>query len=289
MCQYSAEDGHFTPWHMQHLGSIVSRGPGISFTEATTVQRVGLITPQDSGLWKDSQIGPLAQVVDFAHSQSQKIGIQLSHAGRKASTVAPWISGRNTSSKVVGGWPDEVVGPSELAYSDTFPDAKALSLDEIARLKEDWAAAVKRALKAGFDAIEVHSAHGYLLHEFLSPDTNKRTDEYGGSLENRIRLTREICELTRSLIPEGMPLFCRVSASDWTSEELGEGSWRIEDTVELAKRLVGTVDVMDVSSGGLSRQQKIGVAEPKEKSADGVAYQAVSDYCCESPVDLPDD
>ena len=277
LCQYSAEDGHHTAWHFAHLGGIISRGPGLSFVEATSVTAEGRITPQDSGLWKDSQIGPLKEVVDFAHSQGQKIGIQLGHAGRKASTVAPWISGRETSSAAVDGWPDAVWAPSAEAYSDSFPDPRALSLQDIEALKEAWAAAVKRALAAGFDVIEVHCAHGYLLHEFLSPESNRRTDQYGGSFENRVRLPLEIVELTRGLIPAGMPLFVRISATDARGEDNAQ-SWRVQDSVELAKRLVGQVDLLDVSQAGLSRDQKIGQAEPADKAAGGgKAYQAVSD------------
>ena len=274
LCQYSADDGHLTAWHMAHLGGIISRGPGLSFVEATSVTAAGRITPQDSGLWQDSQTEPLRQIVEFAHSQGQKIGIQLGHAGRKASTVAPWISGRSTSSAAVDGWPEDVWAPSTEAYSDTFPDPRALSLEDIEELKKAWAAAVKRALTAGVDTIMVHGAHGYLFHEFMSPESNKRTDKYGGSWENRTRLLFEVIDLTRSLIPKGMPLFVRISATDWMEEE--PASWRVRDSIELAKQLIGRIDVLDVSSGGLSRRQNITQAEPTDKAGtDGKAYQAV--------------
>ena len=261
---------------MAHLGGIISRGPGLAFVEATSVTANGRITPQDSGIWKDSQIEPLARVVEFAHSQGQKIGIQLAHAGRKASTVAPWISGADASSKNVGGWPDDVWAPSAEAYSERLPEPHAFSLAEIETFKEAWAAGVKRALKAGFDVIEIHNAHGYLLSEFLSPAANKRTDKYGGSFENRIRLTLEVVELTRSLIPDTMPLFIRISATDWLEEQKDMESWKIEDSCELAKRLVGKVDLIDVSSGGVSPKQNIHAAGPVNFSAGGKAYQAVS-------------
>lgn len=260
---------------MAHLGGIISRGPGISFTEATSVTANGRITPQDSGLWLDSQIEPLRQVVEFAHSQGQKIGIQLAHAGRKASTVAPWISGGATATEKVGGWPHDVQAPSAIAFAGTYPDPKELTLQEIEEFKTAWVAGVRRALKAGFDVIEIHNAHGYMLHEFLSPISNKRSDKYGGSFENRVRLTLEIVDLTRKEIPKEMPLFLRISATDWLEEvEPDTPSWRIENTVELAKLLVGNVDLLDVSSGGNSVKQHIH-AGPLDSTPGGVAYQSV--------------
>ncbi|MCJ1443254.1 MAG: hypothetical protein MMC23_003752 [Stictis urceolatum] len=277
LCQYSAQDGHFTDWHLAHLGGILKRGPGLTFIEATSVTPEGRITPQDSGLWKQSQAEALKKVVDFAHSQNQKIGIQIAHAGRKASTVAPWISGGDTSTKAVGGWPDAVVAPSALAHSERLPDPLELSLSDIEDLKEKWVATVKRAVWAGFDVVEIHNAHGYLLHEFLSPVSNKRTDKYGGSWENRARLTMEIVELTRKNIPESMPLFLRLSATDWLEEEMpDEPSWRVEDSVRLAKMLVGKVDLLDVSSGGNSPKQHIHAGPVQIPGVDGksTAYQA---------------
>ena len=268
--------------HYSHLGGIISRGPGLSFIEATSVTAEGRITPQDSGLWKDSQTAALKPIVDFAHSQGQKIGIQLGHAGRKASAVAPWISGSDASSHAVGGWPDSVVAPSALAYSERMCDPSELSGEDIEGLKESWKKAVERTIEAGFDAIEIHNAHGYLLHEFLSPVSNKRGDKYGGSFENRIRLTMEIVELSRKVMPESMPLFIRISATDLLEEvegEVGE-SWKIEDSIELAKRLVGKgVDVIDVSCAGISPKQKMRVPGPPSLSVGGKAYQAVSLSC----------
>lgn len=241
------------------------------------MQPVGRITPQDSGLWKDSQAKALKPVVDFAHSQGQKIGIQIAHGGRKSSTVAPWISGADTATKNVGGWPDEVVGPSAIAHNDRLPMPKELSLEDIEQLKKDWVAAVKRAVGVGFDVVEIHNAHGYMLHSFLSPVSNKRTDKYGGSFENRIRLTLEIVELTRQAMPDGMPLFLRISATDWLEESLPEvESWRIENTVELAKILVGKIDLLDVSSGGNHPKQHIHAGPVKLGGEETTAYQAVS-------------
>ncbi|KAJ5215997.1 uncharacterized protein N7498_002404 [Penicillium cinerascens] len=260
LCQYSADDGHMTDWHMAHLGGIAQRGPGLMLVEATAVQPEGRITPQDHGLWKDSQIEPLRRVVEFVHSQSQLIGIQLGHAGRKASTVAPWLSAADTATKEVGGWPDNVKGPSDIPFQEKFPKPKAMTLADIEQFKKDWVASLKRALKAGVDFIEIHNAHGYLLMSFLSPATNNRTDKYGGSFENRIRLSMEVAKLTRENVPDDLPIFLRVSATDWLEEVMpDQPSWRVEDTVRFAKALAdsGNVDVLDISSGGNHHKQHI--------------------------------
>ncbi|GKZ21751.1 hypothetical protein AbraIFM66951_008786 [Aspergillus brasiliensis] len=259
LCQYSAQDGHMTPYHIAHLGGIAQRGPGLMMIEATAVQAEGRITPQDVGLWKDSQIGPMRQVVEFAHSQNQKIGVQLAHAGRKASTVAPWISFSATATEELGGWPDRVFGPSDIPFADTFPKPKAMTKDDIVQFKNDWAAAVKRAVEVGVDFIEIHGAHGYLISSFLSPAANNRTDEYGGSLENRIRLPLEIAQITRDIVGPNMPIFLRVSASDWLEETLPEQSWGIEDTIKFAQALAdqGAIDLIDISSGGVHAAQKV--------------------------------
>jgi 2,4-dienoyl-CoA reductase-like NADH-dependent reductase (Old Yellow Enzyme family) len=213
MCQYSAQDGHVTAWHDAHIGGIVSRGPGLTFIEATGVVPEGRITPEDTGIWSDSHVAPLKSIVTFAHSQNQKIGIQLAHAGRKASTVAPWLSFSAIAVKEAGGWPDNVVGPSAIKYSDTFPEVRALTREEVKDVVKAFEEGTKRALEAGFDVIEIHAAHGYLLSEFLSPVSNQRTDEYGGSFENRIRLTLEVVDAIRAIIPEDMPLFLRYASS----------------------------------------------------------------------------
>lgn len=259
MCQYSAQDGHATPWHQAHLGGIFTRGPGLTVVEAAAVVPEGRITPEDMGIWADSHIAPLADIVTFSHSQSQKIGIQIAHAGRKASTTAPWLSFSATAEKEANGWPDNVVGPSAIKYSDTFPEVRELTKDEIKGVVKAFADAAKRSVKAGFDVIEIHNAHGYLLGEFLSPVSNHRTDEYGGSYENRIRLTLEVVDAVRAAIPEDMPLFLRVSGTEWLEESMpDQESWRIEDTVKLAPLLFAHgIDLLDVSSGGNHPKQNI--------------------------------
>ena len=251
------------------MGGIIQRGPGISFTEAAAVTPEGRITPEDAGLWKDSQIAPLKEVVDFAHSQGQKIGIQLAHAGRKASTVAPWLSLGDVAGEELNGWPNDVVAPSSIPYNERHAKPRAMTAADIFGVKKAFAASVRRALAAGFDAIEIHSAHGYLLHEFMSPVVNNRTDEYGGSFENRTRLLLEVVDLVRAIMPAEMPLFVRVSATDWL-EEVEEfkdkETWTLEQTVELAKILGHRgVDLLDVSSGG---------THPAQKIKGGPAYQA---------------
>ncbi|KAG8216918.1 hypothetical protein J3R82DRAFT_7194 [Butyriboletus roseoflavus] len=267
LCQYSADDGHYTAWHLAHLGGIFTRGPGLSMIEATAVLPEGRISPEDAGLWKDSQTEALRKIVEFAHSQNQKIGIQLGHAGRKASTVAPWIHSGMLATEKVGGWTENVWGPSTVPFNENFPVPKELSKAQIKDVVVAFADAAKRALKAGVDVIEIHAAHGYLLSSFLSPQSNKRTDEYDGSFENRIRLILEVVDTIRDIIPVDMPLFLRVSATEWLEEALpNEPSWRVEDTVRLASVLAEHgVDFLDVSSGG---------NHPKAIIKGGVAYQA---------------
>jgi len=277
LCQYSANNGKLTDWHLTHLGGIIQRGPGLITVEATAVLPEGRITPEDSGLWEDAQIEPLRRIVEFAHSQGVKIMIQLGHAGRKGSTVAPWISGRSTATKQLGGWPDDVVAPSAIPYSDTFPKPRAMTREDIENFKAAFVASVKRAIAAGFDAIEIHNAHGYLLHEFISPASNQRTDEYGGSFENRTRLTLEVVDLVRQTIPKDMPLFLRISATDWLEDnpeyQGSESSWTIDQTIRLAKILAERgVDVLDVSSGGNHQEQKI--VNGLQKAEHGDAYQS---------------
>lgn len=255
MCQYSAEDGHMTPWHMAHYGGIAQRGPGMMIIEATGVLPEGRITPGCVGLWKDSQIAPLKQVVEFVHSQGEKIGIQLAHAGRKASAVSPWLGGV-TATNAVGGWVDNVKAPSAVPFAEGDIIPKAMTKEDIQEFKDAWVAATKRALEAGVDFIEIHNAHGYLLSSFLTPSANKRTDEYGGSFENRIRLSLEIAQLTRDTVGPDVPVFLRVSATDWLESEKG---WKLEDTVEFARALAaqGCIDVLDISTGGVHSAQKI--------------------------------
>ncbi|KAL2823270.1 FMN-linked oxidoreductase [Aspergillus cavernicola] len=267
MCQYSAEDGHMTPWHLAHYGGIAQRGPGMMIIEATAVVPEGRITPGCVGLWKDSQVPMLKQVVEFAHSQGQKIGIQLAHAGRKASTVPPWLGGV-TATNAVGGWVDNVKGASAIAFSEGDIVPKAMSQEDIQEVKDAWVAATRRAVDAGVDFIEIHNAHGYLLSSFLSPSSNQRTDEYGGSFENRIRLSLEIVRLTRETVGDAMPVFLRVSATDWLeTSRPDEKGWKMEDTVEFARVLAdqGCVDLIDISSGGIHSAQKV---------TGGAAFQA---------------
>ena len=261
---------------MAHLGGILTRGPGLTFVEATAVTAEGRITPEDSGMWKDSQGTALKRIVDFAHSQNQLIGIQLAHAGRKASAVAPFLSSGDTATQAVNGWPDNVLAPSAIPYSERLPKPHAMTLEEIQSLKESWVAATKRSIAAGIDVVEVHAAHGYLLCSFLSPQTNKRTDQYGGSFENRTRLLLEVIDATRAVMPPGMPLFTRISATEWLDEDFpDEPSWRIEDSVELAKLLVGKIDFLDVSSGGNSARQHIHAGPIRFGKSNLSAFQAV--------------
>jgi 2,4-dienoyl-CoA reductase-like NADH-dependent reductase (Old Yellow Enzyme family) len=245
---------------MAHLGGIISRGPGLAMVEATAVLPEGRITPEDSGIWSDDHVsGPfgLKKIVEFAHSQNQKIGIEIGHAGRKASTVAPWLNMGALATEDVGGWPHDVRGPSAVPYNEDHATPKELSLSEIESLKVAWGAAVKRAVEAGFDVIEIHNAHGYLLHSFVSPVSNKRTDKYGGSFENRVRLTLEIVDVSRKAMPEDMPLFLRLSATDWL-EHTDQPSWTVDDSARLAGLLAERgVDLLDVSSAGNSSEQKI--------------------------------
>ncbi|PCH34982.1 FMN-linked oxidoreductase [Wolfiporia cocos MD-104 SS10] len=258
LCQYSAENGKPTPWQFAHLGGIFTRGPGLTVVEATAVVPEGRITPQDCGIWSDEHIEPWKQIVDFAHSQNQKIAIQLAHAGRKASTVAPWLHPRLSAPELDGGWPDNIWAPSAIPYNEQLPKPKELSVAGIKRVVQAFVDGAKRSLKAGFDVIEIHGAHGYLLSEFLNPAANKRTDEYGGSFENRIRLLIEVVDAVRAVILPTMPLFVRVSASDWLEEVQPNECWRVDDTVNLAPILAEHgVDLLDVSSGGILPAQKI--------------------------------
>jgi 2,4-dienoyl-CoA reductase-like NADH-dependent reductase (Old Yellow Enzyme family) len=270
LCQYSAEDGHPTDYHMAHLGGILQRGPGLVLVEATAVLPEGRITPEDCGLWKDSQKEPYRRVVDYAHSQGQKIGIQLAHAGRKASTVAPWLSKGAVAVKESNGWPDNVYAPSAIPFGENYCKPKEMTIEDIEKFKAAFKDAIKRAIDIGFDTIEIHNAHGYLLHSFLSPASNKRTDKYGGSFENRARLTLELVDIARQTMPKEMPLLLRISATDWL-EEAGIEGWTVDNTVQLAEILADRgVDLLDVSSGGLHEKQIIhggpGYQEPFAKA-----------------------
>ncbi|KAI8254131.1 NADPH dehydrogenase afvA [Colletotrichum sp. SAR11_239] len=260
MCQYSAHEGFHTPWHIAHYGGMVQRGPGLMMVEATAVQANGRITPEDSGIWLDAHVETLKKHVEFAHSQNQLIAIQLAHAGRKASTLAPWLGFETLAGQEAGGWPQDVVGPSDLAWSDKHATPREMTMAEIDQLKQDFVKGAHRSLHAGFDVIELHFAHGYLISSFLSPASNKRTDQYGGSFENRTRLAIELVDAVREVIPEDMPLFVRISATDWldTNPEWDGPSWTVDESVKLAQILADHgVDVLDVSTGGNHSQQKI--------------------------------
>lgn len=244
MCQYSAEDGFANDWHLVHLGSRAVGGASLVISEAAAVSPEGRISPEDLGIWKEEHITKLRQITHFIHGQNALAGIQLAHAGRKASTEAPW-KGNHQIKASAGGW--KTIAPSALAYRDTDELPSALDQEGIEKVKTDFKRAAERAMAAGFDVIELHAAHGYLFHQFLSPLSNKREDEYGGSFENRTRLLLEVVEAVRILMPEGMPLFVRISATDWA-----EGGWDIGQSVRLSSLLKEKgVSVMDVSTGAL--------------------------------------
>ncbi|CAG8977687.1 hypothetical protein HYALB_00009633 [Hymenoscyphus albidus] len=260
MCMYSAHAGHLTDFHLIHLSSFAFRGASLTIVEATSVLPAGRISPEDAGLWQDSQIAPLKKVADFVHSQGQKLGVQLAHAGRKASTLAPWLGERGKASlatEEVGGWPGDVKGASAIRWGEGFAEVKEMTVGDVEEVVEAFRQSAIRAVKAGVDVIEIHGAHGYLISSFLSPISNRRTDRYGGSFENRIRLLMEVIEVIRGVIPEGMPLLVRVSATEWM-EEKSEESWDVPSTIRLAKLLPELgVDLLDVSSGGNNEAQKI--------------------------------
>jgi 2,4-dienoyl-CoA reductase-like NADH-dependent reductase (Old Yellow Enzyme family) len=249
MCQYSAEDGFANDWHLVHLGSRAISGPGAVIVEATAVEPRGRITLSDMGIWKDEHIEPLARIARFCSLHGAIPAIQLAHAGRKASTEAPWLGGKPLRPEA-GAW--QTVGPSAIPFGN-FPAPAELTVAEIHGIVEAFAAAARRARKAEFQIVELHGAHGYLMHEFLSPLSNQRGDQYGGSLQNRIRFALEVTEAVRAVWPEELPLFLRISASDWA-----DGGWTPADTVELA-RAVGErgVDLVDCSSGGMVPYAKI--------------------------------
>lgn len=250
MCQYSATDGFANDWHLVHLGSRASGGAALIIQEATAVSPEGRISPGDLGLWKDEHIEKLQSINRFIVSQNAIPGIQLAHAGRKASVSEPW-KGNKKLMGADGGW--DMVAPSAVAYYSNEKPPIALDKVGIQKVISDFKSATKRALQAGFKVVEIHAAHGYLLHEFLSPLSNIRTDEYGGSFENRIRLLLEVLEAVQSLWPADLPLFVRISASDWA-----DGGWDIEESVQLSKIMKEKgVDLIDVSSGGLVSHQNI--------------------------------
>lgn len=250
MCQYSAADGFANSWHLVHLGSRAVGGAGLVMAEATAVSAKGRISPNDLGLWSDAHIEPLWEIAQFIRAQGAVPAIQLAHAGRKGSVSAPWRGGR-TLQPAEGGWQPEA--PSAAPFNAQGALPHALSMDEVEQLAEDFTAATKRAEDAGFEAVGIHMAHGYLLHEFLSPLSNRRTDSYGGNLENRARLPRRIARDIRKAWPAALPVFVRISATDWV-----EGGWTLEESVQLARWLKEDgIDLIDCSSAGLVPDARI--------------------------------
>jgi 2,4-dienoyl-CoA reductase-like NADH-dependent reductase (Old Yellow Enzyme family) len=253
MCQYSSTDGLANDWHLVHLGSRAVGGAGLVMTEATAVLPEGRISPQDLGIWGDDHVQALQRIVRFIHEQGSIAGMQLAHAGRKASTRRPW-EGHGAVPESEGGWKN-VMAPSAIPFTENYPKPQALTRDGIREIVAAFAAAARRACDAGFRVIELHGAHGYLIHEFLSPLSNQRDDEYGGSFENRTRMLREIVQAVRGSWPKGAPLFVRISATDWV-----DGGWDLEQSIALARELKQLgVDLIDCSSGGSVPHAKIPV------------------------------
>jgi 2,4-dienoyl-CoA reductase-like NADH-dependent reductase (Old Yellow Enzyme family) len=275
MCEYSAKNGHPQTWHLVHLGSRTIGGAALVFTEATAVEERGRISSADTGIYEDAHVESWRPIAEFIRSHGAVPGVQLAHAGRKASTAPPWTGGKPVSVQD-GGW--EPVGPSALAFDAGYTVPRELAAGEIAEVVAAFRKSAERALAAGFEVIEIHAAHGYLLHQFLSPLSNTRTDEYGGKFENRIRATLNVVRAVREVWPQRLPLFVRVSATDWK-----EGGWDLAQTIELARHLKPLgVDLIDTSSGGLVPGVKIplgpgyqtGFAEAIRKEA-GIATGAV--------------
>ena len=253
MCQYSSEDGFATDWHLVHLGARAVGGAGLIITEATAVSPEGRISPDDLGIWTDEHISKLKQITQFIMQNGSVAGVQLAHAGRKASTRSPWKGNTAIFPTEEGGW--QTVAPSSIPFNAGGPEPLALTDDGLEKVRADFQQAAERSLEAGFQVIEIHAAHGYLLHQFLSPLSNQRTDEYGGPFENRIRLLLEVIERIQTVWPSTLPLFVRVSATDWT-----EGGWTASEAIALSAILKQKgVDVIDCSTGGNVAYAKIPV------------------------------
>jgi 2,4-dienoyl-CoA reductase-like NADH-dependent reductase (Old Yellow Enzyme family) len=275
MCEYSARDGHPNSWHLVHLGSRAVGGAALVMTEATAVQAIGRISPWDTGIYLDAHIESWKRIADFVREQGAIPGMQLAHAGRKGSTAAPWLGGAKVPQSE-GGWVP--VAPSAVAFDANYPEPRELTVAEIDQIVEDFRTAARRALSAGFQVVEVHAAHGYLAHEFLSPLSNLRNDEYGGSFENRTRFPLRVAKAVREIWPEKWPVFVRISATDWK-----EGGWDLPQSIELCKRFKGSgIDLVDVSSGGLVPNVKIPVGPGYQvkfaaaiRSGAGIATSAV--------------
>jgi 2,4-dienoyl-CoA reductase-like NADH-dependent reductase (Old Yellow Enzyme family) len=253
MCQYSSENGMPTDWHLVHLGSRAVGGAGLVIVEATAVSPEGRISPTDSGIWSDAHAEAFKRITKFIKEQGAVAGIQLAHAGRKASTAAPWDGGKKVDESN-GGW--EVVAPSAIAFAGDYPQPREMIKAGIEKATTDFVQAAKRAVAAGFETIEIHAAHGYLFHEFLSSLSNKRSDEYGGSLENRMRFPLEVVRAVRQAVPPNLPVFVRISATDWT-----DNGWDLLQSIEFCKKLKEAgIDLIDVSTGGNLLDAKIPVA-----------------------------
>lgn len=273
MCQYSATDGFANDWHLVHLGARATGGAGLIIVEATGVEARGRITPQCLGLWSDAHIEPLARVAAYAESQGAVPGIQLAHAGRKASCYRPWAGKAGEVPASEGGW--ATVAPSAVRFRDDYPLPHALTVDEIHDVQAAFVAAARRALQAGFRWLELHGAHGYLAHSFYSPYSNQRTDEYGGSFDNRVRFLVETAQQVRAVTPDDVPLTVRISATDW----LGDEGWQVADSIELARRLKAVgVDLIDCSSSGIS---------PTAKVPTGPGYQVPLSDAVRNQADIP--
>ncbi|MGY4901695.1 NADH:flavin oxidoreductase/NADH oxidase [Streptomyces sp. 900116325] len=262
MCQYSAEAvgpnaGVATDWHFAHLAARAAGGTGLILTEATAVSPEGRISPADLGIWNDTQVAALRRITAFIKSQGSVAGIQLAHAGRKASTAAPWLGGGPVGPDEHGWQP---VAPSPLPFDEGHPVPHELTVDEIHGVVDQFREAARRAVDAGFEVAEVHGAHGYLVGQFLSPHSNRRTDQYGGSFDNRVRFALQVVDAVREVWPEDLPVFFRISATDWLTEndEDDREGWTVDETVQLAKELQAHgVDLLDVSSGGNAANARI--------------------------------
>jgi 2,4-dienoyl-CoA reductase-like NADH-dependent reductase (Old Yellow Enzyme family) len=271
MCQYSAQDGIANDWHKIHLGSRAVGGAGLLIVEATAVEPRGRISPGCLGMWSDAHAEAFASAIAFCKSHGVKMGIQLAHAGRKASSHRPW-QGSGDVSDADGGW--QTVAPSEIRFSDSYRLPHALSVNEIRATQQAFVDAARRAIHAGFDLIEIHAAHGYLLHSFYSPLSNTRTDEYGGSFDNRIRMLIETTRAVRSAIPHSTALSVRLSCTDWT-----DGGWTLDETAALATKLKGEgVDIIDCSSGGNIATAKVPI---------GAGYQVTFAEAVRRAADVP--
>ena len=278
MCQYScdARDGHLTDWHRQHLASRAVGGAGLVMTEATAVEERGRISPEDLGIWDDNHIEALAELTAFIRAQGSVPAMQLAHAGRKASTARPWEGGAPLDPSE-GGWP--VIGPTDEPYphrDGTPPATTRMGTADIDAVTESFAAAARRADDAGFEIVEVHAAHGYLLHEFLSPVTNSREDAYGGSFKNRIRFPLEVIDAVRAVWPDEKPVFLRISATDWLDDR---PSWNLDQSIRFADRAAARdVDLIDVSGGGIHPDQQLPAAGPGYQTGYASRLKAETDH-----------